>query len=138
MFAVSYGAQLPLSANRARCAAGGDRVVVVVPGQRGGNLSALTAHTLEAVGREQNGGSSKEQQKECGLSRTSLNRKEGVAKAKQSSTEQRRARHEGVVVLSGGLIGGGCLSADLGLPRPHRLALPAVTLTTLKLPYLDS
>ena len=72
MFAVSYGAQLSLGANRARCVAGGDRVVVVVPGQRGGKLSALAAHTLGAVGREQNSGSSKEQQKECGLNRTSL------------------------------------------------------------------
>ena len=35
MFSVSYVAQLSLGGNRARCTAGGDLVVVVVPGQRG-------------------------------------------------------------------------------------------------------
>lgn len=70
-----------------------------------------------------------------------LNRKEGVAQAKQSSTERRKARHEGVQVVSEVcLIGGGCLSADL-LPRLHRLpsswALKGNN-PELKLPYLDS
>lgn len=92
MFAVSYGAQLSFSANRARCAAGGDLVVVVVPGQRGGNLSDLTAHTLGAVGRKHNSGSSKEQAEGVWLKQDQPESK-GKCRASQAVVN----RHGGVV-----------------------------------------